>query len=96
MADIKYIWISGEERNSCFLGFIDCYTREVVEYYLGLQCRGSDVRNTLMLAFHERGIGSISGVRIRNDNDTQLICRMVEEFLAMMHISHERIHPATP
>ena len=94
--DIKYVWIAGEERNAYFLGFIDCFTREAVKHYFGLQCRGDDVREAMMQAFHERGIGSIGNVRIRNDNGTQLVCRTVEQFLSMMNISHERIHPHTP
>ncbi len=57
---------------------------------------GGDVRETLLSAFHRRGIGEIGAVRIRNDNGTQLICRRVEEMLAFMNIAHERIHPATP
>ncbi len=95
-ADIKYIWLAGEERNAYFLGFIDCFTREAVKHYLGLHCNGGDVRETMMHAFHGRGIGEIGSVLIRNDNGTQLICRAVETFLTMMNIGHERIHTRTP
>ena len=94
--DIKYVWIAGEERNAYFLGFIDCFTREAVKHYLGLHCNGGDVRETMFHAFHDRGIGEICNMRIRNDNGTQLVCNTVEEFLAMMNIGHERIHPQTP
>ena len=94
--DIKYVWIAGEERNAYFLGFIDCFTREAVEHYLGLHCNGGDVKETMIQAFHRRGIGEIGTVRIRNDNGTQLVCNTVEEFLKMMNIGHERIHTRTP
>jgi putative transposase len=33
---------------------------------------------------------------MRSDNGTQFICKTVEDFLSMMNIPHERIHPATP
>ena len=95
-ADIKYVWIAGEGRNAYFLGFIDCFTREAVKHYLGFHCNGSDVRQTMLHAFHDRGIGEIGNVRIRNDNGTQLVCRKVENFLTAMNIDHERIHPRTP
>ncbi len=94
--DIKYVWIAGEERNAYFLGFIDCFTREAVKHYLGFHCNGVCVRETMFHAFHDRGIGAIGNMRIRNDNGTQLVCNTVEEFLAMMNIGHERIHPRPP
>ncbi len=94
--DIEYVWIAGDAGNVFLLAIIDCFTREVVAHYLGHHCNGGDVRETLLSAFHRRGIGEIDAVRIRNDNGTQLICRRVEEMLAFMNIAHERIHPATP
>jgi len=33
---------------------------------------------------------------MRSDNSTQFICNTVEDFLLMMNIYHERIHPAIP
>ena len=94
--DIKYIYIHGESRNSYLLAMVDCYTREVVGYYLGYHCTGNDVKNTIMEAFEQRGLNNISGIRMRSDNGTQFICNTVENFLSMMNIPHERIHPATP
>ena len=94
--DIKYVWVHGESRNAYLLAMIDCYTREVVGYYLGYHCTGNDVKNTMMEAFDKRGLNNISGIRMRSDNGTQFICNTVESFLSMMNIYHERIHPATP
>ena len=94
--DIKYVWVHGESRNAYLLAMIDCYTREVVGYYLGYHCTGNDVKNTMMDAFSNRGLNNISGIRMRSDNGTQFICNTVESFLSMMNIYHERIHPATP
>ena len=47
-------------------------------------------------AFLDRGIMQIKKVRIRSDNVTRHVSRMVELFLSSSNIAHERIHPATP
>jgi len=94
--DIKYVWIHGESRNAYLLAMIDCYSREVVGHCIGYHCTGNDVKDTIMRAFDHRGLDNISGVRMRSDNGTQFICNTVENFLSMMNIPHERIHPATP
>jgi putative transposase len=94
--DIKYVWIHGESRNAYLLAMIDCYSREVVGHYIGYHCTGNDVKETMMIAFDQRGLENISGVRMRSDNGTQFICNIVENFLSTMNIPHERIHPATP
>ena len=94
--DIKYVWIHGESRNAYLLAMIDCYSREIVGHYIGYHCTGNDVKETMMIAFDQRGLDSISGIRMRSDNGTQFICNTVENFLSLMNIPHERIHPATP
>ena len=94
--DIKYVWIHGESKNAYLLAMIDCCTREVVGHYFGYHCTGSDVRETMVSAFDRRGLENISAIRMRSDNGTQFICNTVENFLSMMNIPHERIHPATP
>ena len=49
-----------------------------------------------MRAFNHMGLDNIFWVRMRSDNGTQFICDTVENFLSMMNIPRERIHPATP
>ena len=46
-------------------------------------------------AFLARGIMQIKDVRIRSDNVTRHVSRIVELFLSTRNIAHERIHPAT-
>lgn len=94
--DIKYVYIQGENRTAYLFAMIDCYTREVVGKHLGYHCTSSDVKMAMDFAFMDRGIEAISSVRIRSDNGTQFVSRIVELFLASSHIEHERIHPATP
>ncbi len=94
--DIKYIWIQEEGRNVFLLCFEDCFCREIVGYFIGHHCTGSDASGAIAEAFHTRGITEISAVRLRSDNGTQFVCSKVERLLDMMRIKHERIHPQTP
>ncbi|EQD32397.1 integrase, catalytic region, partial [mine drainage metagenome] len=94
--DIKYIYIQGANRTAYLFAIIDCFSREVVGKYLGYHCTSQDVKKTIDFSFLERGIQAISRVRIRSDNGTQFVSRIVELFLSSSQIEHERIHPATP
>jgi len=76
--DIKYVWIHGESRNAYLLAMIDCYSREAVGHYIGYHCTGNDVKDTVVIAFDQRGLNSISEIGMRSDNGTQLICNTVE------------------
>ncbi len=75
---------------------IDCYGREIFAYYIEYHCVGKDVKETMMIAFDQRGLESISGISMRRDNGTRFVCNTVEKFLSMMNIRHERILPKTP
>jgi putative transposase len=77
--DIKYVWIHGVSRNAYRLAMIDCHSREAVGHYIGYHCTGNDVKDTMMIAFDQRGLENISSVRMRSDNGTQFICNTVEE-----------------
>ena len=94
--DIKYVYVQGEGRNVFLLCFEDCCTREIVGFFMGRHCTGSDVRAAITRALDERGITEIAAVRLRSDNGTQFVCSKVERLLDLMHIEHERIHPQTP
>ena len=94
--DIKYIYIPGENRTAYLFAIMDCFSREVVGKYIGYHCTSQDVKMAMDFAFLDRGIHAISGVRIRSDNGTQFVSRMVELFLSSLSVPHERIHPATP
>ena len=50
----------------------------------------------MMIAFDQRGLDSISGIRMRSDNGAQFICNTVEKSLSMMNIPHDRMHSAKP
>ena len=94
--DIKYMYIHGENRTAYLFAIIDCCTREVVGKYIGYHCTSQDVKMAIDFAFLDRGIMQIRNVRIKSDNGTQFVSRIVELFLSSCNIAHERIHPATP
>ena len=94
--DIKYVYVQGDGRNVFLLCFEDCYTREIVGFFIGYHCTGSDVSAAIARALDKRGITEITAVRLRSDNGTQFVCSRVEQLLDLMHIEHERIHPQTP
>lgn len=94
--DIKYVWIHGEHRNAFLFVLMDCFTREEIGHYVGYSCRKDHVRMVMEFAFHDRGSGNIGNLRIRSDNGSQFIAKMVGEYLSSVNIPHERIHPATP
>ena len=75
---------------------IDCYSREVISHYFWYHCTGNDVKETMVLAFDKRCLKNTSAIRMRSDNEKQFICNTVVNFLSMMNIPDERIHPATP
>jgi len=87
--NIKYVYIHGESRNTCLM--IDCYTRGVLDPYLGYHYTGNDVKNTMMGALYKRGINNISGIKMRSNDGTQFISNIVESFLSMTNIYHEKI-----
>ena len=94
--DIMYVYIHGENRTAYLFAIIDCYTREDVGKYIGYHCSSQKVKMAIDFAFLDRGIMQIKNVRIRSDNGTQFVSRIVELFLSSCNIAHERIHPATP
>ena len=63
---------------------------------MGYHCSSQKVKTAIDFAFLDRGIMQIKNVRIRSDNFTRNVSRIVELFLSSSNIAHERIHPATP
>ena len=93
--DIKYIYIQGEDRTTYFFAMVNCFTWEVVGKHLGYRCTSCDEGEAMDLTFRDRRIDIISRVRIRSDNGTQFVSRIVELFLSSSNIDFDRIYPAT-
>ena len=96
LGDGYQVCVHRRNRTAYLFAIIDCYTREVVGKYMGYHFTSQDVKTTIDFAFLDRGIMQIKNVRIRSDNVTRHVSRIVERFLSSSNIAHERIHPATP
>jgi putative transposase len=54
--DIKYGYIPGENRYFYVCGFIDVFTRQVIDFHIGLRCTAEDILATLRRALQVRSI----------------------------------------
>nr|WP_278335782.1 IS3 family transposase [Petroclostridium xylanilyticum] len=95
--DIKYGYISGEDRFFYILSIIDVFDRSIIDYHIGLYCTGEDATFTLKNAVERRNIDpSKAGIVIRSDNGPQFISSVFEKTCNSLGIEHERIPVKTP
>lgn len=96
-ADIKYGYITGENKFFFVLSIIDVFDRSIIDYYMGYSCTGSDAASLLRRSLIKRNLFNceIKPV-IRTDNGPQFISHMFEDSCAQIHIYHERIPSRTP
>jgi len=95
--DVKSLYISGERRNAFLCSVIDCFTREVLAYHFGRHCLKEDVLRVIGEACRLRGINSPNVLlRVRSDNGSQFISRLVKNYLESIGIEQEHINIATP
>jgi putative transposase len=96
-ADIKYGYISGEERFFYVLSIIDVADRSIIAYHMGLTCEGEDAVTTLKRALLKRNLYESNQLPIiRTDNGGQFVCNAFEEACEKLTAGHERIPPKTP
>lgn len=95
--DIKYGYVTGEDRFFYILSIIDVYDREVIDYHIGLSCEGEDAAATLVRALMKRRQfeEDIKPV-IRSDNGPQFISHKFEDKCHEVSVEHERIPCKTP
>lgn len=95
--DIKYIYISGEDRFCFFMGVIDVFDREIIDYHFGLSCTSEDAKRTLLRALWRRQIlGTDLILVVRTDNGPQFVSEIFEDGCNEFGVEHERIPPKTP
>jgi putative transposase len=95
--DIKYGYIHGENRFFFVLAFLDVFTRELVDYHIGLSCKSGDLKHTLSRALSKRNIDFSHSLVIRSDNGPQMTSFMFQEYISKLSIlEHEYIPPSTP
>jgi putative transposase len=95
--DIKYGYITGEDRFFFILSYIDVFDRQIVNYHIGLRCEATDATNTLKRALWKRHLyGKSELPTIRSDNGPQFISKAFETTCEQLNLEHERIPPRTP
>ena len=94
--DIKYGWIHGENSFFYLLAFIDVFSREIIDFYIGLNCKGESLVNLLDSALAKAGIEDPTGLIIRSDNGSQMTCNAFREKVEELGLAHEYIPPSTP
>lgn len=97
--DLKYGFIHGENRFFFIMPIIDIYTRLIVDYYVGLKCRGKDLAFTLANALKKFNIPENKQLVVRSDNGPQMTSKVfikkVESF-GEEKVIHELIPVRTP
>lgn len=91
--DIKYGYILGENQFFFLLAFIDVFTREPVDYYVGKSCKAIHLKNTFENALRLRGISAADGLVIRSDNGPQMTSNIFRKYIEDLKADHEFIPP---
>lgn len=94
--DIKYGYLHGEKRFFFLAAFVDVFTRETRGWYLGRNCRASDLLSTLQFALKENGITEADDLTIRSDNGPQMRANVFADAVAALPATHEFIPVRTP
>lgn len=95
--DLKYGYITGENRFFFIQPVLDVFDRGIVDYHIGLNCTAQDVIATVSGALLRRQLfHNEEKLIIRTDNGPQFISHLFEEFCIAHNLEHERIPVKTP
>ncbi|WP_307210759.1 IS3 family transposase [Paenibacillus harenae] len=94
--DIKYGYVTGQERFFFVLSIIDVFDRVVVGQYRGPVCEAKHVVQTLWRALKNRVKSGEPMPVIRTDNGPQFISKLFGDTCESLDMVHERIPPRTP
>ena len=95
--DVKYGFIAGEQRFFFLLSLIDVYDRSVIDYHIGLSCKGKHASQILQRALWRRQqFEHQERPVIRTDNGPQFISHIFESSCETFRVEHERIPPKAP
>lgn len=97
--DLKYGFVHGENQFFFILAIIDVYMRLIVNYHIGLTCKGKDLVCTLDKALKKFNIPNENQLVIRSDNGPQMTSHVFMDHVGTFsedQVLHELIPPATP
>lgn len=95
--DIKYGWLSGEQRFFFLMSIMDVFDRAIIAYHIGLTCEAQHLVQITQEALMKRQLfEKVDKPVIRSDNGPQFISHRFEAACAEFELIHERIPPKTP
>lgn len=100
-ADLKYVYIHGQNRNAYLLTLLCTFSRSAPVWRLNFSMKSADV-NELVESLLQHDLirkytqGRDIKVKIRTDNGPQFIANILAKELENKQIAHEFIHPGTP
>jgi putative transposase len=97
--DIKYGWVTGEQRFFFIMCILDVFDRAIISYHLGLTCEAKHLVQITQEALMKRQLFDKPPENkpvIRSDNGPQFISHLFEDACATFNMIHERIPPKTP
>ena len=94
--DLKYGYITGDDRFFFILSIIDVYDRCIVGYHIGLNALALDALRTLKQAITLRGITNFDELILRTDNGPQFTAHVFQDGCVELPVSHTRIPKNTP
>jgi len=96
--DLKYGYITEEDKFFFQLSLIDVYDRSIISYHLGLSCKAKDACRVLKRALNKRKLtkGMDNLPVIRTDNGPQFIAKQFQKTCSNLGIEHQRIPVKTP
>lgn len=100
-ADIKYVYIHGENRNAFLLTFLCTFCRYAPVWEIQYTMRSSQVIDLVMDLIHNPSVVEYidhkkTKIVIRTDNGPQFIAKKLATALDSIRLTHEFINPGTP
>lgn len=93
--DIKTGYIHGENKYFYFLAIIDVFTREIINYHLGYNCKAKDLLITVQEAI-QRHKPNLHELVIRSDNGPQMTSHLFFNYINEVGLEHEFIPIKNP
>jgi transposase InsO family protein len=94
--DIKSDLIQGENRTFYLMSIIDVFTKEIVGYHIGLNCKSIHLQNCFELAFQKLSDKEKCNLTIRSDNGPQMTSNQFTKYIKEKVINQEFIPPGNP
>jgi transposase InsO family protein len=100
-ADIKYVYIHGENRNAFLITFLCTFCRCAPIWDLQYTMKSKEIAELVLDLIHETDVKRYLmeqkiKIIIRTDNGPQFIARALAAILESLGIAHEFIQPGTP